>query len=400
MGSPRVAYLLPDAGIPVGGTKGGSVHVAEVCTALAAGGASVTLLAQRVSPFASGLPRGVSVIPLDPGPLARGQAGDEARIDAAQDFARRALPILEGLRPDLVYERLSLFFAGGGELAQTVGAARLVEVNAPVAAERERHFGLSCREIAGQAERDALAGASVMAVSDPLAAWALEMGAATAQVVPNGVDSRRFDPRSNRAAALAVRRALGLEGAEVVGFVGSLKPWHGVEVLLSAVGRLAPDRPNLRVLVVGDGPGRATLERQALGDALAGRVTFAGAVPSSEVPAHLAAFDVAVAPFLPAQDFYFSPLKVVEAMAAGRPIIASRFRPIEEMLRGAGLLVPPGDPEALAGAIAGVLDDRSEAARLGAMARRQAVDEHSWDRVASLILAAAARLRHPEGAPR
>ncbi|MGH9067857.1 MAG: glycosyltransferase family 4 protein, partial [Acidimicrobiales bacterium] len=234
----------------------------------------------------------------------------------------------------------------------------------------------------------------VLAVSPPLAAWARRRGATTAEVVPNGVDLDRFDPDRQRPQTVALRRQLGLEGAVVMGFAGSLKPWHGVEVLLAAAASLATSRPALRVLVVGDGPGRPDLERRsAEDDHLADRVVFTGTVNPALVPAYLGVFDVATAPFLPAEDFYFSPLKVVEAMAGGRPTVASRLAPIEAMLGSTGVLVPPGDPAALARAIDELLADPSKAARLGEAARRRAMDGHGWDKVAARILGSAARAR-------
>jgi len=392
----RVVYLLPDPGVPVDGTKGASVHVAEVCRALAARGAEVTLVAQRCARGGDPVDRvrgAFQLVLLDPGPLPRGPGGDPARIAAADDFAARAAEVLADRNPDLVYERLALFFGWGRSLAAAVGAARLVEVNAPVAAERRRSIGLLATDVADRAERAALVGAKVLAVSEPLAAWAQGRGAATVEVVPNGVDGPRFAAPGQRAAARVIRRNLGLLDAEVVGFIGSLKPWHGVEILLEAAAELAIGRPRLRVLVVGEGPGRLELERHATIGPLAGRVIFTGAVAPERVPAHLAALDIAVAPYRPGPDFYFSPLKVVEAMAAGRPVVASRFAPIERMLSGAGVLVTPGDPGELARALARLLDDPDEADRLGRRAARRARRAHGWDRVAARILASAEPVR-------
>lgn len=386
----RIAYLVPDPGIPLGGTKGASVHVAELCRALAGRGAEVTVLAQRVAAAPTAAPPdGVRIVALDPGPLPRGAGGDAARAAAAADFTRRALPVLRRMRPDVVIERLSLHFGAGAALARGVGAARLLEVNAPVVAESHRHRGLLDLGPAGRAEARAVAGSRVAAVSQPLADWAMARGAAQATVIPNGADPVRFAPARSPLARRRLAAGLGLEGAEVVGFVGSLKPWHGVEVLLAAAALLAPARPRLRVLVVGDGPQRASLELLAARPPLQGRVVFSGVVGPRDVPAYLAVQDVATAPYLPAPDFYFSPLKVVEAMAAGRPVVASDHPPVAAMLGPAGVLVRPGDPAALAAAVAGLLDDPARAARLGRAARRRSVAAEGWDGVATRMLAAA-----------
>ena len=378
----RIAYLLPDPGIPVGGVKGASVHVAEVCRALQAKGCTVLLVAMRV---AGEPPGGIAYAHLDPGPLSRGSEGEPARIRAADDFFARAEPIVAAFRPDLVYERLSLFAGGGGDLAARLGVPRLVEVNAPVALERARHFGLARRGAADALERRALAAASVIAVSEPLADWAVTRGAAAAAVVPNGADVERFAPDRAGTAAATVRGALGLDDAQVIGFAGSLKPWHGVEVLLDAVARLAAGRPRLRLLVVGDGPMRPSLETWA-SEHLPRQIHFTGAVPNLEMPAYVGAFDIATAPYLPADDFYFSPLKIVEAMAAGRPVVASRFPSVAAMLGGAGSLVMPGDPDDLAAALATLLDHPGQARALGAAAQVRARHHFSWSAVADRIL--------------
>ena len=381
----RIAYLLPDPGIPVGGTKGASVHVAELTRGYVGAGHEVLVVAMRA---AGPAPDGVRTVLLDPGSLPGGPEHDPARIAAAADFFARAAGALRDFGPDLVHERLSAFAGGGSSLAAALRVPRLVEVNAPVIAERASRFGVADEAAGERLERAALHGARATAVSAPLAGWARARGAARVAVVPNGADVARFT--AGPAASAEVRASLGLTDAEVVGFAGSLKPWHGVDVLLDAAAMLVDRRPRLHVLVVGDGPERAALRARVTG-ALRGRVLFVGAVPADAMPAYVAAFDVAAAPYRApstALGFYFSPLKVVEAMAAGRPVVASRFAPIEDLLDGHGRLVAPGDAPALAGAIEATLDDPAAAARAEA-ARRHAVLAHGWDSVVRQTLAVA-----------
>jgi len=327
----------------------------------------------------------VRLVHLDPGPVPKGVEGELARVAAAEGFLRRAEPVLEAFRPDAVVERLSLFSGGSRALAERLGAARLVEVNAPVAAERAQHFGLRNRDLADALERRALDCAQAVVVSDALVDWVRSRGAAAVTVIPNGVDAARYRVRSGERDA--VRASLGLVDRELVGFVGSLKPWHGLPVLVDALERLVSERPRLSLLVVGDGPARESLERRACSRTLAGRIVLTGSVANADVPAYLSALDIAAAPFLPSAGFYFSPLKVVESMAAGLPVVASRLEPIDAMLGGTGELVAPGDADALAGAIRRLLDDPVRAHALGEAARRRAQTQLSWDRVAERILA-------------
>jgi glycosyltransferase involved in cell wall biosynthesis len=112
-------------------------------------------------------------------------------------------------------------------------------------------------------------------------------------------------------------------------------------------------------------------------------VAVTGAVASDEVPRYLAAMDIAVAPYLPNERFYFSPLKVVEAMASGLPVIASDFEPVRDMLGPTGILVPSGDTAALAVAVGDLATDPDRRRRLGEAGRTRAVAQMDWLAVAS-----------------
>ena len=329
----------------------------------------------------------VSVVPVDVGSVRSGPDGDASRILAARRFFESVDAALGAHRPSWIHERLSLFAGAGTELATRHGLARVVEVNAPVADERIDHFALHLVEEAYRAERAALAGARVAAVSGPMASWALSRGASESTVIPNGADTTRLAPGRWTRSRGIVRRDLGFPpDLPVVGFVGSLKPWHGVERMIDAVAS-ASHRGRLGLLVVGDGPQRErVLEAVATLPPLVHPV-FVGAVPSASVPPYVAAMDIAVAPYLQSGSFYFSPLKVAEAMAAGLPVIASDFPPVREMLGDTGVLVDPGDDSALAQAISGLAGDPSERRRLGLAGRARAVRRLDWRSVAQRTIA-------------
>ena len=113
-----------------------------------------------------------------------------------------------------------------------------------------------------------------------------------------------------------------------------------------------------------------------------------GAVHPAEVPSFIRAMDVAVAPYPPQERFYFSPLKLLEYMATGRAVVASRIGQLAELIRDAntGLLVPPGDAAALAGAVRRLATDESLRRRLGAQAAVEARHAHTWAQRASEIV--------------
>jgi glycogen synthase len=204
-------------------------------------------------------------------------------------------------------------------------------------------------------------------LADRLIAGGLDRG--RVHVIPSGVDLRLFARRlPDPAPELPRPRVL---------FVGRLAAQKGVSTLLDAVPLL---RTRAAVALVGDGPQRAALERQAshLGP---DRVHFQGFVPHAEVPAWLAAADVLVLPSI----YEELGSVLLEAMAAGLPVVASAVGGIPDALGDAGRLVPPGDPAALAAAVDGVLDDPALAAEMGGAARLRAT-AFSWDMLAGRVL--------------
>src|SRR5262249_34171286 len=148
--------------------------------------------------------------------------------------------------------------------------------------------------------------------------------------------------------------------------------------------------PDLTVLVIGDGPERGRLERQARDLGLEPRVRFVGTVPHQAVPDYLAACDVLTAPYEPMEGFYFSPLKVAEYLASGRPVVVSAVGELERTLEGVPgvTLAPPGDAEALGRILARHARDRAKRSR-----EVERTTAWTWRDVARTALAAAERER-------
>ena len=218
----------------------------------------------------------------------------------------------------------------------------LLEVNAPLVEEQAQHRSLFDRPAAeAAAERAWNAATAVLAVSAPLASR-LQTQVREPQrihVVPNGVDLARFGARMP-----AQSRPF------TVGFVGSLRPWHGLDTLADAFGLLRESVPDARLRIVGDGPGRAGLEQRLAALGALDASNFSGAIRQEEVPAALAQFDVALASYPALEDFYFSPLKLYEYMAAGCAVVASAIGQVREVIDHEvdGILVPPHDAAATA----------------------------------------------------
>lgn len=199
-------------------------------------------------------------------------------------------------------------------------------------------------------------------------------------IMPNGVDIARFGQRHDEP---ALRQCLGLTDEPIVMFVGGFQAWHGVELLVASFAQVRRQIPQARLLLVGDGPARPSIEQRIAECGLGEAVVITGMIPHEDVPAYLALADVATLPYpsLP-QELWFSPLKLYEYMAAGKAIVASRAGQIAEVIEDGrnGLLVEPGNVAALAEALICLLQNEAERRRLGQRAQQQAVQQHSWGR--------------------
>jgi glycosyltransferase involved in cell wall biosynthesis len=182
--------------------------------------------------------------------------------------------------------------------------------------------------------------------------------------IPNGVEPS-FWQAADRP---AVRTELGLRDDDVLAsYVGTIGMAHGLGTLMTAASLLRVHAPHVRILVVGNGAELASLRDAASGQGLS-NVMFTGLVPREKVPGILAASDMALVTLKPADVFKtVLPSKLFEAMAASRPIVLAVEGEAQRLLEraGAGIAVEPGNPAALAAAIARLAGDPHQRARMG-----------------------------------
>jgi PEP-CTERM/exosortase A-associated glycosyltransferase len=203
-------------------------------------------------------------------------------------------------------------------------------------------------------------------------------------VIPNAVDPEAF--RFGAAPRAGLRRALGLDGATVLGFAGSFYAYEGLDLLISAAASLIGRRPELRVLLVGGGREEPALRSLASKLGLADRVIFAGRVPHDEVQDYYDLIDVLAYPRRRMRlTELVTPLKPLEAMAQGRMLVASDVGGHKELIRDGqtGFLFEAGDAEALARTIDKVLERRGEWEKTLRAARAFIETERTWSRSAA-----------------
>ena len=237
------------------------------------------------------------------------------------------------------------------------------------------------------------AAAAITTVSQPLADVLREAGvpADRITVIPNGVDTARFSLGDRDAA----RRTLDLDASPLVVCVSRLSHEKGVDVLVDAASRLAATLPAARFVVVGEGPERPALEARIAATGLGDRFRLAGAVPHAMVATWMTAADVIAMP----SRREGHPNAAMEALACGRPLVASQAGALTELVTASrGLTVPPADAAALSAALATALTHNWDHAAIAASMR-----EESWSRAAASyyrVLERAATSRIPDSARR
>ncbi|BAK68326.1 putative glycosyltransferase [Sphingobium sp. SYK-6] len=200
-------------------------------------------------------------------------------------------------------------------------------------------------------------------------------------VSPNGVDLDLFGappPPDER-----LRAQLGLDGAEVIGFIGSFYDYEGLDDLIAAMPALVARRPDVHLVLVGGGPCAESLRGQAQASPVAAHIHFVGRVPHQEVERYYGLIDILVYPRKAMRlTELVTPLKPLEAMAQGRLVAASSVGGHRELIEDGvtGTLFPPDDPAALAGALAALLSDRAHWDERRHRARQFVERDRSWAR--------------------
>ena len=314
-------------------------------------------------------------------------------------FTESAVLEIQNEPPDFVYQRYARFSWAGVAAALRTKRPLFLEYNGSEVWVGRHWDRVDKLDLLARYERLNLnAAARIFVVSEVERQNLLQAGIEPERIIvnPNGVDVDKFKPGIGRDEA---RRELGLTPGEiVVGFIGTFGSWHGAPVLARAFVDVAASVSNARLLLVGEGP-ELTQTLGLLSDAgLADRIMSTGAVSPSEVADYLDACDVLASPHVPLAggvEFFGSPTKLFEYMAAGKAIVASRLGQIGETLEDGetALLVTPGDAEELAAAVKRLATAPELRSKLGANARRRAIEQHSWDDNVQQLLDAYPRLR-------
>ncbi len=344
----RVLCVNQDPGISPDRSKGAAIHLMALREAFGAEGAAVLALDEP----------------------------DAGRLDVALEAALAAGPV------DLVYERYALGGVTASRFARRTGVPHVLEVNAPLLEEARAHRGVEDDGTLLAAEIEAYTHADrVLAVSSEVARSVLARGVASARVVvrPNAVDAERFLPLAG-----TERSIPGVPDDRVVlGWHGRLRPWHGFERLAALVGRLLHEGLPVHLLAVGAGDVAASLRDRVPST----HATTLGWRPQSEVARIVARFDLMALTYPPEAPCYFSPLKLLEAMAVGAVPVVPDLGDLSSVVRHGhdGLVVTAGDDVALYDSVVRLVEDSDLRRRFGDAAIGTA-RRRSWRGLAAEIM--------------
>lgn len=288
---------------------------------------------------------------------------------------------------DLLWQRYELFTTAYSRWAERAGIPSALFFDAPLLVEREQYGRLWLKRRAIAVLRHNVARSDLLvAISRPVAEHVRSTVGdpdLPIHIMPNGFPTQIAEADSEEVERIR-KRYFGPFSGPIIGFVGSIKPWHRVDYLIEAAAVLARQRTDFRVLIVGDGPDlpkqRELIARLGLSDI----VKTTGMIPFRHIAPYLHGMDIGV---MPDSNLYGSPMKISEYMAGGAAVVAPDIQPIRELCEHGktGMLFPKGSVPALTECLRALLARPEGLARLKANARHHALTTCSWQaRVAQL----------------
>jgi glycosyltransferase involved in cell wall biosynthesis len=288
------------------------------------------------------------------------------------------------IRPQLIYERYSLFLFATVCMARRRGIPLVLEINDSALVQRVRPLYLKAlaRRIEGWCMRNAT---GLVFISNYFREQAQQAYGELAPSVisPNAADLSRFDP--SRFDRTRLRADRGLRDRIVCGHVGAFAQWHGVERFVENIAERLNEAPDLALVLVGDGLMLPTIRDMIAARGLSDRMLTPGRVPHDDIASWIACMDYAV---LPDSNHYGSPMKLFELMAMGVAVVAPDYDPVAEVISDGhtGWLFPRGETERCVQRVLDLTARTDECQQVGAAARDYIVRERQWRNNAEQLL--------------
>jgi len=285
---------------------------------------------------------------------------------------------------NLIYERYSLFMFASVWWAKRHNLPIVLEINDSCQVQRVRL--LTFKKLAAKIESWIFKNATgLVFISSRFKAVAEQAYGeiANSVVSPNGADLDKFiiddDP------GLALRSKLGIEDKIVLGYVGAFVHWHGIDWFVDLVCERLKEKPELVLLLVGDGVAFQGIKNRAIAAGVESQVILPGKVPHQEVASFLSAMDFGI---LPDSNDYGSPMKLFEFMAMGKGMVAPDFSPIAEVVKDneTSWLFPANNRQACVDKVFEIVNDKRAHKAVGLNARAYIENERQWKHNAEQLL--------------
>jgi glycosyltransferase involved in cell wall biosynthesis len=306
-----------------------------------------------------------------------------------REMGRQLRELIATHKPDAVYERAAYLMESGSKICQSMGVRHLVELNAPYPEEKVQMEGRSLfiRRSQRVEKHVVLNAHAVFTVSSAMKSY-LEKGVgkvlSNIVVVPNAVNVEWINSKSDQ--AMAVRDELQIDKQSlVIGFVGSIFPYHGVDRMIQAAAELKKSgNHRFTMCVVGGGEILPALKKMAVEMGVADAFVFTGNVPHQKVQSLIHMMDVCV---MPRSNWYGSPVKIFEYGALGKCIVGPNVVPVRDVMTHEvdGLLIED-TPDALANALLYLVEKPEKKQRMALHFQQKVHQQYTWERVASTIM--------------
>lgn len=303
-------------------------------------------------------------------------------------YDKKILDIIERENPDFIFERITSYHDSGLRAAKQAGIPFVVEIH-------EMHNALEYKDrmnfkwyrrhlwikVAREADL-------VVVVSSMLKNYLIDEGVDGEQIIvlPNAVDLDVFQIKNQRS---KIRERLNLNDEIVLGFVGCMHAYHGVDLLPKLCNLLVEKGLNVKIMLVGSfdrWPGGEKAYRESLiKNGVEDYFVLIGGVPVTEVPGYIEAMDIGL---MPDSNEYGSPLKIFEYGALAKPVVVPGYGPVKDVIDHAvnGLIFEPKSVTAMADQIKLLISDEQLALRLGGKLQSDIINKHTWEKNASAIL--------------
>lgn len=307
-------------------------------------------------------------------------------------FERQLSQKIESLQPDLIYERSAYLQSSGVRAAKKFGVSHVLEVNSPYVEERKTlgDGGSLLSGYAARIEQELLEETDVAAVitSSLKEYFEREYGLQDKSFVitPNAINQRKIRWDQNEVGKIKSEHEI--EDKIILGFVGSLLPWHGVDLLIKSLKDIRDHHTDTKVLIVGDGSGANDLKQLSHNLGVENDVIFTGRVPHGQVFNYIQSMDITIYPgSKDNENWYGSPVKLFEYGAMGKPVVIYDQPQIRDVMEAGkdGLLIEP-EVEQLTDAISTLLNNENLRNSIAQNFKDKVLSEYTWDKNVERVL--------------